>query len=98
MLDDLLTEHRLTLPALARREGVNPSTAWRWALRGVRGARLQTFAVGGRRYTTAEAFARFVAATTAVAAPPCLTTQACTTPRREAQIAAAERELRAAGA
>ena len=44
------------------------STVHRWRLRGVRGVRLETCLIGGRRYTSREALARFVAATTAAAA------------------------------
>lgn len=63
----LLSEQRLTLSDLAKQESVNMSTCWRWSLRGVRGVKLKTFSVGARRFTTREAFARFVEATTAVA-------------------------------
>lgn len=63
----LLSEQRLTLIQLAKQEDVNTSTIWRWSLRGVRGVTLETFSVGARRFTTVEAFARFVQATTAVA-------------------------------
>ena len=63
----LISEQRLTLNQLAHREGVNPSTVWRWSRRGVRGISLETFSVGTRRYTTEEAFERFVQATTAAA-------------------------------
>jgi hypothetical protein len=66
-MSNLLDEQRLTLSALAKREGVNVSTVWRWTLRGVRGVTLDTLSVGARRLTTDEAFARFVAASTAVA-------------------------------
>jgi hypothetical protein len=40
----------------------NPSTAtmWRWAHRGVDGVKLETFKIGGRRYTTAESVEKFV--------------------------------------
>jgi hypothetical protein len=38
----------------------DPSTLWRWAHRGVRGVRLETILIGGRRYTSAEAMARFI--------------------------------------
>ncbi len=34
---------------VAKRAGVNPSTAWRWALKGVRGVVLETFAMGIKR-------------------------------------------------
>ncbi|MGE3819866.1 MAG: DUF1580 domain-containing protein [Isosphaeraceae bacterium] len=41
---------------------VNASTVWRWRKTGVRGATLETVAVGGRVYTSAEALARFIEA------------------------------------
>jgi hypothetical protein len=37
------------------------ATLWRWAMRGVRGVKLDTVIIGGRRYTSHEAFARFTA-------------------------------------
>jgi hypothetical protein len=45
----------------------NSSTIWRWHTKGVRGVRLETTVIAGRRFTTREAIDRFVAATTAVA-------------------------------
>lgn len=36
------------------------STLIRWALRGIRGRKLETVIVGGRRYTSVEAVRRFV--------------------------------------
>jgi hypothetical protein len=39
----------------------SPATMWRWAVKGVDGVKLETFKIGGRRYTTAEALDRFVA-------------------------------------
>ncbi|HUY36404.1 MAG TPA: DUF1580 domain-containing protein [Pirellulales bacterium] len=42
----------------------HPATVWRWYRHGLRGQRLETIVVGGRRYTSREALARFVAATT----------------------------------
>ena len=35
-------------------------TRWRWCLHGVRGVRLESVRVGGRRYTSAEAVGRFL--------------------------------------
>jgi len=66
-MPNLLEEDRISLTELARREGVNICTVWRWAQRGVKGIKLETFCVGGRRYTTQEAFARFVERSTAAA-------------------------------
>lgn len=61
---DLLSETRLTVTQLARREGVTPATVWRWCTHGTRGVVLQTVFIGGRRHTSDEAFARFVFETT----------------------------------
>jgi hypothetical protein len=36
------------------------STFWRWALRGVRGRKLETVLIGGRRYSSREALDRFI--------------------------------------
>lgn len=60
MLSDL-TEHMLTLTEAARHLPGRPhvSTLWRWYTRGVRGVRLETLVVGGRRYTSREALQRF---------------------------------------
>lgn len=96
-MSDLLSETRLSLTALARREGVAVSTVWRWTLRGVRGCRLETFSVGAKRFTTEEAFARFVAATTAAASGAPVAPQARTNRQRDAAIRRAEAELARAG-
>ena len=89
----LLNESRVSLTKLAREQGVHVSTVWRWALRGVRGHRLECFSLGGRRYTTREAFERFIAHTTTKGCPR------PETPRqRQRSIDAAERELDQLGA
>ncbi len=59
----LLNEARISFSALAKRENVNLSTVWRWALRGIRGHRLECISIGCRRFTSREAFERWVAAT-----------------------------------
>jgi hypothetical protein len=41
------------------------STVYRWATSGSRGVRLESLILGGIRYTSAEALARFAAAVTA---------------------------------
>jgi len=67
------------------------STLHRWRLRGIRGHRLETCLIGGRRYTSSEALERFVAATTAAAAgepPPVRTPR-----QRERDIKAAEQRI-----
>lgn len=71
------------------------STVWRWVLKGVRGIRLETIVVGGKRYTTIEAIERFIAATTAKAnGEP---TPLRTPRQRQRAIERAERELSDAG-
>lgn len=44
---------------------VNRSTVHRWRLRGVRGSKLETVLIGGRRFTSQEALLRFFDRTTA---------------------------------
>ena len=61
MSADLLKETKVPLTQLAREQDVDVSTAWRWTLRGVRGHVLESFNLGGRKFTTRQAFARFVA-------------------------------------
>ncbi|BBO35558.1 DUF1580 domain-containing protein [Lacipirellula parvula] len=98
-MSDYLNETRVSLSELATREGVNVSTVWRWTLRGVRGVTLESFAVGGRRFTTLQAFERFVEKSTA--ASPSLASAAprpsTHSSQREAAIQAAENELDNAG-
>ena len=51
------------LPCIPRRRGktgrLHPSTVWRWALKGVRGVRLEVVRVGGTLCTSAQALQRF---------------------------------------
>lgn len=56
---------RLSLPSLAKEQGVSPVSTWRWALRGVCGHVLPTFCIGHKRYTTRAAFAEWVEKVTA---------------------------------
>lgn len=48
---------------------VSLATLHRWRLSGVRGNKLQTCLVGGRRHTSAEAISRFITALNADVAP-----------------------------
>ena len=67
------------------------STWWRWWRKGIRGVRLQTILIGGRRYTTQKFVEDFIAEVTARANGEQFSTR---TPRRRAKnIEAAEREL-----
>ena len=61
----LLAERRIYLTDLARLEGVALSTVHRWIREGCRGVKLESAMRGGRRFTTKEAFTRFVQASTA---------------------------------
>lgn len=60
------TESLITLRAASklipgrRGRGVNLSTIWRWCLYGARGVKLDSITIGGARYTSKEAIARFI--------------------------------------
>lgn len=73
----------------------NLSTVWRWRNRGVRGVKLETVLLGGRRMTSREALSRFFAATTAAADGIQVKPQ--TNRQRAASISEAKSELEAAG-
>ena len=73
-MHQILSETRIALSALARSQNVCTPTVWRWATKGVRGVKLESLAIGGKRITSREAFERFVSATnpnavTAASAP-----------------------------
>ncbi|QDU56163.1 DUF1580 domain-containing protein [Aeoliella mucimassa] len=93
----LLQEQKITFTKLAQERGVNVCTVWRWAQRGVRGVRLESFNEGGKRYTTREAHARFVEGTTAAANGTTAVQSNRTNRQREAAIARAEREAERLG-
>lgn len=92
MAIDVTSEEILAFSKAARTPPlhVHVSCLHRWR-HGVRGVKLETCLIGGRRYTSRQAIERFIAATTATAdhqpAP------ARTPRRRERDIAAAEREI-----
>ncbi|MFH1921697.1 MAG: DUF1580 domain-containing protein [Planctomycetota bacterium] len=71
------------------------STVVRWRLRGVRGVKLETTLIGGRRYTSREALDRLFTATTSAAGGK--TPPARVSKDRERAIKDAERELEEAG-
>lgn len=86
---DLLSESRLSLTQLAHKEKVGIATVWRWATNGIGGVRLESFRIGRKRFTTAEAFQRFIAKQNGgfIEAP------AATPKQRREAIERAEREL-----
>jgi hypothetical protein len=71
---DFKTERLITLweacKAFPGKESVSIATMHRWRKNGVRGIKLQTMAIGGGRYTSHEAIARFLRALNWEAAPP----------------------------
>jgi hypothetical protein len=87
MSSDLISESRIPLNQLAREQNVALSTCWRWCLSGVRGHILESLSVGGRKFTTREAFARFIARTNG---EPISSRSNC---QRGREHRAAEREL-----
>jgi hypothetical protein len=73
----------------------NISTLWRWWRHGVRGHKLKTIVIGGRRFTSVIWLEEFAAATTAAANGESMPAR---TPRqRERAIEIAEQETRDAG-
>lgn len=80
-------DSRLSMGRAAALVGVHAATIWRWSLHGVRGRRLTTFLVGGRRYVTIEALNSFLNNVAAV--PP----QADPTTRAERAGAELDRML-----
>ena len=68
------------------------STLHRWRLKGVRGRKLRTTLIGGRRYTTREWLADFVAPQDEAPVTPTRTNR-----QRQQAVTSAERELEAAG-
>lgn len=91
------TEGLIPITTAAKHFPTRPSTAtvWRWTLRGSRGRKLETLLIGGRRYTSRDAIDRFIRGD---AEPPAATAaKSRTTRQRQAAIAAAEKELSAAG-
>lgn len=61
-IERLLSESRITLQEVANihTRGVDVSTVRRWCTRGVRGVTLESFVEGGERFTTSEAYERFI--------------------------------------
>lgn len=58
------TQNRLTLTQVAKELDVAVSTVWRWTLHGVRGRRLRSRMIGGRRWVDRRSLTRFLEAGT----------------------------------
>ena len=92
---DSSTEELIPFQQAGRRIPGNPSVCalHRWRLSGVRGAKLETLLVGGTRFTSTEAIARFIAAQNLDQTPaPALTAK-----QRRTQAETANRVLQEAG-
>lgn len=93
---DLDNENICTLPEAAATLDLHVSTLHRWRLRGIKGVRLETCRIGGKRVTSREAVQRFNERVTAAAdgepAPRPETDAA-----REKRLAKVEAECAAAG-
>lgn len=58
---DTAREHIVLLNKVPQEVANRPhvSTCWRWWRHGIRGVKLETVVIGGRRYTSREALQRF---------------------------------------
>ena len=57
-----LEQKKFLIGVVARNAGVDPATVWRWTTRGVRGVRLRTERLGGRRVVLESDLNEFFAA------------------------------------
>jgi hypothetical protein len=91
---DINSETLRTFAEAARRlpHPVHISCLHRWRLRGIRGVKLESVLLGGRRYCSDESLERFFTAVTAAAAGERLPVRTCR--QRQRQIEEAEAELR----
>jgi hypothetical protein len=76
----------------------NPATLWRWRTRGVRGVKLETILIGGRRYVSRAALRQFIEAVTAAASgKPDAAAAASNVESKRQRPAETSRRLRQAG-
>ena len=92
---DASTETLIQFQQAGRRIPGNPSVCalHRWRLNGVRGAKLETLLVGGTRFTSVEAIARFITEQNRDEPP----TPELTAKQRRTQAESANRVLQEAG-
>ena len=89
---------KLTINEAAELLGVGTSTIWRWTLKGIRGFRLQTLSVGGRRFVVRDTLRDFMLKTSAAAnGEPLPTTPVAARRARERMLANANQECQRAG-
>lgn len=86
------SDARSAFPGIDRR--LSLATLHRWRLNGVRGVKLETVLIGGLRYTSREAIARFIAAQNADDTPAA---PVITASQRRQQSEAARTELEKMG-
>lgn len=82
------SDARSAFPGIKRR--LSLATLHRWRLSGVRGVKLETILIGGLRFTSREAIARFIAAQNESTTP---VTPGLTAQQRRRQSEAAHSEL-----
>jgi hypothetical protein len=94
---DISTEELLSFPEACEKIPGRPhlATLHRWRLRGVRGVKLESCLVGGRRYTSVQAIERFCAQLNGN--PQRKETPSARRRRRQRQIEAADRQNDRAG-
>jgi hypothetical protein len=87
---DANTEDLFPLSKGTNRVQSRPSAAtlWRWALRGIRGIQLETVMIGGRRFTSSQAIARFM---TRLSEPQAVVDPPASAQRAEEKAIAAKR-------
>ena len=92
---DIHSDSLLTISQAAKSLPTRPnvSTVWRWIQRGVRGVKLDSVVVGGRRLTSKEALQSFVERSTANSSGASLPPSCPTSRQREAEIRSAEHEF-----
>jgi hypothetical protein len=90
-----LTEASKHVPSRRQGKKTAVSTIWRWAMKGIRGVKLETIMIGGTRCTSLQALQRFFEQVTEVTNGT--TAMPSTSRRRQSQLQAAEAELEAAG-
>lgn len=89
MRAEVLVCERYTVYEIARKANVHIATAWRWILRGVRGRKLDSIRIGGRRYVLKTDFEAFLS--------PDSTENAAPSPDYQARSDAAGKLLEAEG-
>ncbi len=70
-------DERFTLHVAARLSGVHVATVWRWVLRGVRGRKLRSIMIGGRRYILARDLEAFLAQSDSASVPSSQEVERC---------------------